>query len=60
MTYKEEFYRLLSHCELSITEEQQATKYISDLKYAIQEHMILHDVFSVDEVYNKALKIERL
>ena len=41
-------------------EEQQAAKYISGLKYPIQERVILHDVFSVDEVYNKALKIERL
>ena len=38
-------------------EEQQAAKFISDLKYPIQEHVILHDVFSVDET-NKALKIE--
>ena len=41
-------------------EEQQMAKYISGLKYSIQEHVILHDVFSVDEAQNKALKIERL
>jgi len=32
----------------------------SGLKYLIQECMILHDVFSVDEAHNKAIKIERL
>ena len=40
--------------------EEQATKYISGFKYLIQEHVILHDVFSVDETHNKAMKIERL
>jgi len=43
-----------------MTEVQQAAKYISGLKYPIQERVILHDVFSVDEPHNKALKIERL
>jgi len=41
-------------------EEQQAAKYISSLKYSIKERVILHEVFSVDEAHNKALKIERL
>jgi len=41
-------------------EEQHAAKYISGLKYLIQERVILHDVFSIDEAHNKALKIERL
>jgi len=41
-------------------EKQQAAKYINSLKYSIQECVILHDVFSVDEAHNKALKIERL
>ena len=36
------------------------TKYISGLKYSIQERVIFHDVFSVDEAHYKALKIERL
>ena len=43
-----------------MTKEQQATKYINGLKYPIQEHVILHDVFSIDEAHNKAMKIERL
>ena len=50
-TYVEEFYRLASRCNLAMTEEQQATKY--GLKYPIQEYVILHDVFSIDEVHNK-------
>ena len=56
----EEFYRLSSCYDLSITEQQQAAKYISDLKNHIQECVILHDVFFIDEAHNKALKIERL
>jgi len=43
-----------------MTNEQQTAKYISGLKYPIQERIILHDVFSVDEAHNKAMKIERL
>ena len=39
-------------------EEQQATKYISGLKYVIHECVILHDVFSIVEAHSKALKIE--
>jgi len=35
-------------------------KDISDLKYLFQERVILHDVFSIDEAHNKAMKIERL
>jgi len=58
--YTEEFYRLASRCDLVMTEEQQVTKYISGLKYPIQECVILHDVFSVDEAHIKALKVESL
>jgi len=58
--YTEEFYRLSLQCDLSMTEEQQAAKYIISLKYLIQEHVILHDVFSVDEAHNKVMRIERL
>jgi len=41
-----------------MTEEQQAKKYISDLKYPIQEYVIFHDMFSVDETHNKTMKIK--
>jgi len=34
-TYTEEFYRLVSLCDLSLTEEQQTVKYIHELKYPI-------------------------
>jgi len=60
MTYTNEFYQLSLRCDLSMMEEQQATKYISGLKYHIQECVILHDMFSVGETHNKALKIEKL
>jgi len=46
--------------ELSMTDEQQTAKYISELKYPIQKRMILRGVFSIDDVCNKAMKIERL
>jgi len=41
-------------------EEQQETKNISSLKYSIQKHVILRDMFCIDEAHNKALMIERL
>ena len=56
--FTQEFFRLSSQCDLSIMDEQQTAKYISGLKYHIQKRVILHDVFSVDEAYNKAMKIE--
>jgi len=55
-----DFYHLSSRCDLSMMEGQQAVKYISGLKYPIQERVILHDVFSIDKAHNKAIKIERL
>jgi len=60
VAYTEEFYCLSSRCKLSMKDEQQTTKYISRLKYPIQERVILHDMFSVDEAHNKTMKIERL
>ena len=35
-------------------------KYINGLKYPIQECVIIHNVFSIDEPHNKALKLERI
>ena len=43
-----------------MTDEQQTAKYINGLKYPIQKCVILHDVFSIDEAHNNAIKIERL
>ena len=60
MTYTEEFCRLSSRDDLSMTDEHQTAKYIIMLKYPIQDRVILHDVFSVDEAHNKTIKIERL
>ena len=59
-TYMEEFYRLASRCDLSLTEKQQTAKYIYELNYPIQERVAITDVFSVDEAQNKVMKIERL
>ena len=36
-----------------MTEEQQTMKYINGLRYTIQEHVALHEVFSVDEAHNE-------
>ena len=40
--------------------EQQTAKYIHELKYPIQERVALQDLYSVDELQNKVMKIERL
>jgi len=37
MAYTEEFYRLALRCDLVMTDEQQAAKYISGIKYPMQE-----------------------
>jgi len=58
--YTEEFYRLASWCDLSLTEEQQAAKYIHGLKYPIQERVVFQNLYSVDEAENKAMKVKRL
>ena len=52
--------KLSSRCDLSLTDEQQTSKYINGLKYSIHERLSIQDVFSVDEAQNKAMKIERL
>ena len=52
----EEFYCLSSRCDLSLTEEQQISKYINGLKYSIQERVTIQDVFSIDKAQNKAIK----
>jgi len=59
-TYTEEFYHLTSRYDLSLTEEQQTTKYIHGLKYPIQELVTLQDLYSVDKAQNKTMKVERL
>ena len=59
MVYTEEFYRLISRCELSMTEKQR-TKYVNGLRYTIQERVAFNDVFAVDEAHNKAMKIGRI
>ena len=51
VAYTEEFYRLTSCCDLAMTKEQKAEKYINRLKYPIQERVIFHGVFSIDEVH---------
>ena len=42
-----------------MTEKQQIVKYISGLRYTIQECVALYDVSSIDKAHNKAMKIER-
>ena len=57
--YTQEFLRLLARCDL-LEREQQARRYLSGLKYSIQEKIGLQTVWSVDEAHNLALKAERL
>ena len=58
--YTEEFYCILSQCDLSLIEEQETSRYTNGLKYFIQECVAIQDVFSANEAHNKAIKIERL
>ena len=41
-----------------MSKDQQAAKYTGGLKYRIQERVVLHNVFSVDEAHNLSLKAE--
>ena len=54
--YTDEFYWLSSRYRLYMTEEQLAKKYISELMYSIQKHVLLHNMFSLDEAHNLALE----
>ena len=60
MTYTEEFYCPHHDAIYPWRKNNKQKKYISSLKYPIQKCVILYNIFSVDEVYNKAMKIERL
>ena len=43
-----------------MTEEQLAIKYTSGLIYLIQKYVLLHNMFSLDEVHNLALEVEEM
>jgi len=54
------FYWLFSRYGLTMTEEQLAAKYTSGLKYSIQKHVLLHNVFSLDEANCLTLEVEEM
>jgi len=58
--YTDKFYSLSSRNGLNMTEEQLAAKYTSGLKYSIQKHVLLHNMFSLDEAHNLALEAEEI
>ena len=41
-------------------EEELAAKYSKELMYSIQKHVLLHNVFSLDEAHNLALEAEEM
>jgi len=43
-----------------MTKEQLVTKYTSGLIYSIQKHVLLHNMFSLDEAHNFALEAEEM
>ena len=43
-----------------MTEEQLAAKYTSVLMYSIQIHILLYNVFSLDETYSFTLEAEEM
>lgn len=58
--YTKEFLQFLACCDLFDPDEKQATRYIHGLKFSVQEHAVLLIAWTVDDVYNLALKVEML
>ena len=56
--YTAEFLRLVERNQLSESENQQATRYLSGLKQTIRDKIGVDMVFSVQEARNLAMKVE--
>ncbi|XP_017255857.2 transposon Ty3-I Gag-Pol polyprotein isoform X1 [Daucus carota subsp. sativus] len=57
--YTEEFYQLISRNDLSESEEQLVARYLGGLRLNVQEALDLHKFWSVSEVYQAALAVEK-
>jgi hypothetical protein len=58
--YTEEFLRLQVRCHLGETEDQQVARYINGLNDAIQDRLMMQQIWSLDQAQALALKAERL
>ena len=57
--YTEEFLRLQVRCNLAETEDQQVARYINGLNDAIQDRLMMQQIWSIDQAQALALKAER-
>ncbi|KAG6741161.1 hypothetical protein POTOM_056650 [Populus tomentosa] len=57
-TYVEEFHRLSSRNNLSETDAQQVSRFVSGLRLAIQDRVSMQTIYSVTEAINLATKAE--
>ncbi|GJT15402.1 putative CCCH-type zinc finger family protein [Tanacetum coccineum] len=57
--YTEEFYELVSRNDLSDSEEQLVSRYFGGLLQSIQDVLCLYTFWTVSEVYQRALAVEK-
>nr|GEV25961.1 hypothetical protein [Tanacetum cinerariifolium] len=57
--YTEEFYELVSRNDLSDSEQQLVSRYLGGLRQSIQDVLCLYTFWSVFEVYQRALVVEK-
>ncbi|GKE40545.1 putative CCCH-type zinc finger family protein [Tanacetum coccineum] len=57
--YTEEFYELVSRNDLSDSEQQLVSRYLGGLRQSIQDVLCLYTFWSVSEVYQRALAVEK-
>ena len=59
LDYTEEFLRLQVRCNLAETEDQQVDRYINGINDAIQDRLMMQQIWSTDKAQTLALKAER-
>lgn len=57
--YMKAFYQLVARVDLNESEDQMVARYVSGLKFSIQEVLGLYTLWSFSEAYNKALVVEK-